>query len=111
MIKQGRLTVDLDPPGFGVFSGVPMPESPEGATAPVDDRSQRQGKIEELRKFKREADSEAKALDTEARQLEAEARDAEALAKKAVRTAAAARKKADVAAAEAKSIEAELDAL
>ena len=111
LIKQGRLTVDLDPPGFAAFSGLPMTASPTGGAPPPDERSKRQGKVEELRKLKREADAEAKSLDNEARRLEGAARDAEALARKALRTAEDARNKADAAAAEARSIKAELDAL
>ena len=117
LIKQGRLFEDLDPPGFGAFSGMSMPPAPSdgtapgGGTGPASDRSDQRARVEDLRQLKREADEKAKSLDVEARDREEEARQVEALAKRALRAAEASRKKADAAAAEARSIKAELDEL
>lgn len=108
LIKQGRLTEDLEPTGFDAFSGVPSSIAPKGAAARKAGATKQQDKIESLRKSMRKADEVAKARDVEASDLEQEAREAETLARKASRAAEAARKRADSAATEAQNIKAEL---
>jgi len=111
LIKQGRLSEDLEPTGFGAFSGISLTEAPTQAGPAADDRTKHKDKVESLRKLKREADEKAKGLEAEARDLEEAARAAESLAKRALRAAEAARKTADAAAEDARSIKAELDDL
>ena len=108
LLKQGRLTEDLEPSGFGSFAGLSAPAAPQGATARKAGAGKRQDKVETLRKRGREAEAAAKVRDTEAAGLEEAARDAEALARKAGKAAENARKRADSAAADAEKIRAEL---
>jgi chromosome segregation ATPase len=107
LLKRGRLTEDLEPPGFEALAGAAVRAKPtrkgQGAQA--------RRRIETLRRRKREADDEAGRKADEARELERAAREAEQAAKKATRAAATARKKADAAAAQAERIEAELTEL
>lgn len=110
LIKQGRLTEDLEATGFDALSGLAAPrpvEKPTSRTA-GGKQKQRQAKIEAIRKRKREADENAEQTDDEARELERKAREADELASRATRAAAAARKRANAAAAKAQSLEAEL---
>ncbi|HUP16091.1 MAG TPA: hypothetical protein VM848_08605 [Acidimicrobiia bacterium] len=103
LLKQGRLTEDLEPTGFGSFAGLSVPVAPKKAAT-----SKQQDRIEALRKRSWEAEATAQATEVEASDLEEEARDAEAVARKASKAAETARKRADAAAAQARSIEAEL---
>jgi hypothetical protein len=107
LIKQGRLTEDLEPAGFDAFSGVSATIAPK-TTARKAGSSKQQDKVESLRKRMQEAEKSAKALDAEASDLEDEAREAEALARKANRAAESTRKRADSAASEAQKIKAQL---
>jgi hypothetical protein len=115
LIKQGRLTEDLEPPGFEALAGL-APARGKAArkraqpdAAPTRKRAQQQ--IQALRKRKREADEKAKEAAGEARELERSAREADQAARKAHRAAETARKRADAAAAEAKNAEEELSEL
>jgi hypothetical protein len=107
LLKQGRLTEDLQPPGFEALAGVTvrpkLAKKRRGAPS-----AQARRRMETLRRRKQEADEDAERKADEARELERAAREAEQIAKKAARTAASARKKADAAAAQAERIEAEL---
>lgn len=101
ILKRGRLTEDLEPPGFGPFSGTPTSSSAKTTTSAA---SKRLAKIDALRKRRHEA--EAKATD-----LDRQAREAEELAKRTTREAAAARKRADEALAQFQRIDNELSGL
>lgn len=101
LLKTGRLTEDLEPPGFAVFAGTPT-SSPAKTTSTVEGK--KQARINSLRRRRREA--EAKASD-----LEQKAQEAEALANKASREAAAARKRADEAMALVDKLDKELSGL
>jgi hypothetical protein len=106
LLKQGRLTEDLEPPGFEALAGVALqPKQTKKRRAPSAQASRR---IETLRRRKQETDEDAEQKAGEARELERAAREAEQAAKKAARAAASARKKADAAAAQAERLEAEL---
>jgi hypothetical protein len=110
LIKQGRLTEDLEPPGFEALSGLaaarPAEKSPSRSASGKD--KQRQAKMEALLRKKREADENAKLRADEAAELEREAREADELASRANRAAATARKRADTAAEQARRIESDL---
>lgn len=112
LLKQGRLTEDLEPPGFDAFSGIGTTQ-PAVSRAPSMSAAQKKrlSKIETLLRQKQEADETADRLDNEARDLERKAREAEALAKRASRAAETARQRADAAAAKGQSLEAELKKL
>ena len=101
LLKRGRLTEDLEPPGFGVFAGTPTP-APTKKTTTAD--SKKQARINTLRKRRQEA--QAKVDD-----LEDKAREAEDAATKASRDAVAARKRADEALAIVEKLDKELSGL
>lgn len=113
LIKQGRLTEDLEAQGFETLSGqaAPKPVEKPASRSAGGKEKQLQGKIETLRKRKREADEDADRRADEARKLERDALDAEALATRTTRAAEAARRRADAAALKAKSLGAELTEL
>ena len=100
-LKKGRLTEDLEPPGFGVFAGTPTPALTKKTTTA---ETKKQARIDTLRRRRQEA--QAKADDHEER-----ARDAEDVAKRATRDALAARKRADDAAAQVQKLDQELSGL
>ncbi|MEX0699276.1 MAG: hypothetical protein WD354_06020 [Acidimicrobiia bacterium] len=89
ILKKGRLTEDLEPSGFGAFSGIPT----SSLTKP--------SKIDTLRRRRQEAE-------TKATDLEMRAQEAEKLAKRTSMDAAAARKRAGEALAQLQKIEGEL---
>lgn len=107
LIKKGRLTDDLDPPGFEAFSGLPM-ATPATKPARPSVATKASARIETLRRRKREAEENARALTAKAEDLEHEAAAAEELAKKAANAAARARKLADSARTELERFTAEL---
>lgn len=106
LIKAGRLTGDLEPPGFEVFAGTPT--RPDSAK-----RGENQAKAQaaDLTAAKREANKTAAHLASEALELERLARAMELDAQKARRRADAARTKAKIATDELARLTAELDAL
>jgi hypothetical protein len=110
LLKQGRLTEDLEPPGFEALAGVAVARKPAQKRGAAPSPQVRR-RVETLSRRKREADEDAERKADEARELERAAREAEQTAKKAARAAEAARKKADAAAAQAERIEAELTEL
>ena len=101
LLKKGRLSEDLEPPGFGVFAGTPSP-APAKTTTTAE--SKRQARIVALRKRRQEVG--AKADD-----LEKKAREAEDVANTAAKEAAAARRRADEALAMVEKLDKELSGL
>jgi hypothetical protein len=101
ILKQGRLVEDLEPAGFGAFSGTPTPSSAKPSSTAA---SKKQARIDTLRKRRQEAESKAS-------DLEQKAREAEDLANRASREAAAARKRADEATALVEKLDKELSGL
>ena len=114
LVKQGRLTEDLEPPGFEALAGLAAgkpPTRPRRARADREDRDERKElrrRIETLRRQMRDADAVRERAADEARELERQAREADQTAKKAKRAAATARKRADAAAAGARRLRDEL---
>ena len=108
LLKQGRLTEDLEPTGFGSFAGLAAPTDPKTPTPRKSASGKHQEKVESLRKRLLKADAAAQARESEALDLEEEARDAESIAMKARKSAETARKRADSAAADADSVRDEL---
>jgi hypothetical protein len=106
LIKKGRLTEDLDPPGFEAFSGLPMatpaakPPRPTAAT-------KASARIATIQRRKREAEENTRELSAKADDLEEAAAAAEELAKKAANAAAKARKMAESARVELERLAAE----
>ena len=87
LLKQGRLTEDIEPTGFGSFAGLSVPAAPKATTPRKAASSKQQAKIDSLRKRLQKADAEAEARETAASDLEDEADDAEAAASKARKAA------------------------
>jgi hypothetical protein len=108
LLKQGRLTEDLEPPGFEALAGLGAPRPARKRAAAPRPATRRE---ENLRRRKEEADEKADQTAAEARELERAAREADQAAKKATRAAEAARKRADAAVAQAERLEAELTEL
>jgi hypothetical protein len=108
LLKQGRLTEDLEPSGFGSFAGLSVPAGPKTPTPRKSAAGKQQEKMESLRKRLLKAEGDAQARGAEASDLEEEARAAEGVARKAGKAAETARKKAESAAAEAQRLRAEL---
>jgi hypothetical protein len=108
LLKQGRLTDDLEPTGFGSFAGLSVAITPKESTPRKGAAGKQQEKIEALRKRLLKAEGDANTRDEEAKDLEEAARDAEAVARKAGKAAETARKRAESAAAEARTIKAQL---
>lgn len=107
-LKQGRLTEDLEPTGFGSFAGLFAPTAPKTPSPRKSASSKVQEKIESMRKRLLKADADVQARESEALDLEEEARDAESIAIKARKAAETARKRAESAAADAVRIRDEL---
>ena len=111
LLKQGRLTEDIEPTGFGSFAGMGAPIAPTESRTRKSAAGKQQVKIDSTRKRLLKADADAQARDTEARDLEVEATDAEAIAAKARKAADTARQRAESAAAEAARVRHELTKL
>jgi chromosome segregation ATPase len=109
LLKQGRLTEDLEPPGFEALAGVVA--APRTARKRAARPARPTRREETLRRRKEEADEKAEQTADEAGELERAAREAEQAAKKARRAAEAARKRATAAAEQAERLEAELTEL
>jgi hypothetical protein len=101
LLRKGRLTEDLEPPGFGVFAGTPTPAPPK--TTPTAE-SKKQARVDTLRKRRDEAGAKAN-------NVEKRAREAEAVASTAAKEAAAARRRADEAWAMVEKLDKELSGL
>jgi hypothetical protein len=78
LLKRGRLTEELEPPGFEALAGLVGPP-PKGAEAPKEDRGaalkQARERLKELRAEEREADAAVRAAE---REVERAAKEAEA---------------------------------
>jgi hypothetical protein len=94
LLRAGRLTEELEPPGFEVLAGM--------AAAPAKRRGQgakpKAGEVREARRRVQEAQSESRERAREAAHAEREADRAESAAAKARSAARAARERADAAA-------------
>lgn len=106
LIKTGRLTSDLDPPGFEVFVGIP----PKDAPAKRGD-SKDKAQAAALTARKREVSKAAAELTSETLELERVAKGLELDAQKARRRADKARANSDAATDELSRITAELNVL
>ncbi len=112
LLKQGRLTEELEPPGFEALTGLtvatPKP-SPKQAKARTDDRAERRRARDEAREAVRRLRAQERELKSAAhaavREADRAATEAERLRKKADEAEAAAREAAERAA----RAEAELD--
>jgi DNA repair exonuclease SbcCD ATPase subunit len=98
LLKTGRLTGDLEPTGFGAFTGVEFPPTRSGSTH--DELSDRRRQKEEHQQRVTEAQQQLRELEDAARDAESEAKNAADAAAEAQRTAESARRAADDAAAE-----------
>ena len=107
LIRKGRLTGDLDPPGFEAFSSLPM-VTPAKKPARAAAAAKAFARMETLERRKREAEEKTRALTAVADDLEQEAAATEDLAKKASKAAAKARSMADSAQIELERLAAEL---
>lgn len=106
-IKTGRLTGDLDPPGFEAFAA----PSTTGAEPAKGKKEERHDRVQILTEQKREANQTAMDLASAAFELDRLAKDAELGAKKARQKADAASAQADAAAEMLARLTAELDDL
>jgi chromosome segregation ATPase len=113
LVKKGRLTEDLEPPGFEALTGLAEPSAARTRSARSEngEGKQRQRRIETLRQRKQKAESTADERSKEAAESERRAREAAQTAEMAKRTAVRARKRADDAAAEARHLKDELTEL
>ncbi len=105
LLKRGRLTEELEPPGFEALTGL-VPAQPRKRRARPKKEPQRPSKqarerVQKLRQAEREADAAARAAEREAEKAEKEAA-------KLRERAAGTRAKADAAAAERAAVEQEL---
>ena len=98
LLKTGRLTEELEPPGFDAFSGFPAAEGGRPGHA-RDELAERRQAQEERRRRKRELQQEVRDLERAAREAERDAERAAAAAAAAQRLAESARAAADDAAA------------
>ena len=98
LLKRGRLTAELEPPGFEAFTGLASSAVKQGAPA-HDELAKRRREQEKRRQQKRELEQKARDLEQAARQAEHEAEQAAAAATAAQRRAGKARAAADDAAA------------
>jgi sRNA-binding protein len=92
LLRAGRLTEELEPPGFEALAGLTPARPPSrraGAANP------KRGGMPEARRRLQEAQREVRARAREAVQAEREAERAETTAREARRTAKAARKRSD----------------
>ena len=91
-LRAGRLTEELEPPGFEALAGMaPAPRPRKGAAA----AQPKPGRIGEARRRVQEAQREARARTREAGQAESEALRAERAAGESRQAARAARERAD----------------
>jgi hypothetical protein len=108
VLKAGRLTTDLEPPGFGAFSFTASPETGKtrGKSAKVSP-----SRVDELNTRRKAAVEDATRQTAEALELERAAREAELVARKARQRAETARARAEKASEEVGRVTAELEAL
>ena len=102
LLEAGRLTAELEPPGFEAFgpgAGQPVPRRKPQPPRQGDELAKRRRQREERQRRRRELQAAARAAERSARDAEREADRAEAAAAKARRVADQARADADTAAA------------
>jgi hypothetical protein len=87
LLKRGRLTEELEPPGFEALAGLVGDAPPRRATAPKADKrdalKRAREKLKELRAEEREADAAVRAAERKAERAEKEAESARARAEEA----------------------------
>jgi hypothetical protein len=76
LLKRGRLTEELEPPGFEALAGLAPPPRPAEPKAPSP--SELRGRVRDLRRELRTLETQAAAAERRAERLRAELRDAEA---------------------------------
>lgn len=103
LLKHGRLTEELEPPGFEALTGLVPARTPKRPAKPRQPSKKARDRVEKLRKTEREAASAARTAEREAERAEQEA-------SKLRGQAAKARAKADSAAAKRAAAERELRA-
>jgi hypothetical protein len=99
LLEAGRLTVDLDPAGFGGLAGAPAPSAPQKPRSQKPTAAERRRVREEEQRRRKQLREEALELERVARAAEREADKAEAVAAKARSRADQARVEADAASA------------
>jgi hypothetical protein len=92
LLRAGRLTEELEPPGFEVLAGLAA-AAPKGRAAAKP--KQKAGRVADARRRLQDAQREARARDREATQADREAERAESAAAKARDAAREARERAD----------------
>jgi hypothetical protein len=93
LLRAGRLTEELEPPGFEALAGMTPAAAPR--KRPAADKRGKSGAVAEARKRVTESKSEARARDREALRAEREAERAEQAAAERRRVAEEARARAD----------------
>jgi hypothetical protein len=77
LLKRGRLTEELEPPGFEALAGIVGAAPPKRAAAPKEDKREAlkaaRERLKELRAEEREADAAVRAAEREAERAEKEA--------------------------------------
>jgi hypothetical protein len=103
LLETGRLTAELEPPGFDAFAAGDVPSTPRRRPARGrDELAERREQRAQKQRRNRELQEQARAAERTAREAEREAERAEAAAGKARRAAEKARAEADAAAAAAR---------
>jgi hypothetical protein len=101
LLKRGRLTEELEPPGFEALTGLVPAQAPKRRAKPRQPSKKARDRVEKLRQAEREAASAARAAEREAERAQQEA-------SKLREWAAEARAKAESAAAKLATAEREL---
>ena len=97
LLKSGRLTAELEPPGFDAFAPTRAPSKPR--RKPTGGRDELAERREQQRRRRRELQGRARAAERSAREAEREAERVEREAERARQKAERARAEADAAAA------------
>lgn len=100
LLETGRLTAELEPPGFDAFAAGDTPSGPRRKRSHGrDELAERRERRAQEQRRKRELQQRARTAERSAREAEREAEQAEQAAERARRKAQAARAEADAAAA------------
>jgi hypothetical protein len=78
LLKSGRLTEELEPPGFEALAGLDMPAGPPRPAKAAAPASEARRRVRDLRRELRALETRAAAAEHRAEQLRKELRDAEA---------------------------------
>jgi hypothetical protein len=111
LLREGRLTEDLEAPGFEAFAGIRRSANRGKGPKERGHRTGQRKRDQTLLRRKEEAQAQANQEQAEADGLERHARDAEGAAKEARRLANSARERADRAQARVRKIDDELHEL